>query len=204
MVLFRGGTLYIPNTSSKFTLNQIYQCLSISLCGTSSQACVSGTELILQAPGMNKLSVYTHGARSFKWSLSLCQWMFSLTFQLTLCEGYGEVLEWAAAHARLRSRTTELQQLSVIRSSERPGLCWEMHLCLTLIRQLSGFPSLSPSSIVLLQRHLAPKKSFVKQASNCCLSGRFLNAFRQLYAHSRWVCMWTCVSVGEEMLPSSK
>lgn len=36
MVLFRGGTLYIPNTSSKFTLNQIYQCLSISLCGTSS------------------------------------------------------------------------------------------------------------------------------------------------------------------------
>lgn len=36
MVLFREGTLYIPNTSSKFTLNQIYQCLSICLHGTSS------------------------------------------------------------------------------------------------------------------------------------------------------------------------
>jgi len=100
--------------------------------------------------------------------------MFSLTSQLALCEGYGAVLEGAAAHARLCSRSTELWQPFVTRSSACPGLCWEMHLRLILVRQLSGFPSLSPSSIALLQRHLAPKKSFVKQSSNCCLSGRFL------------------------------
>lgn len=121
------------------------------------EPCVSGIWFILHAPGMNKISVYIHGARSFKWSLSLCQWMFSLTLQLTLYEGYGEVLEGAAVRARLCSRTTELQQPSVTRSSECPGLCWEMHLCLTLIRQLSGFLSLSPSSTEVLQRHLAPK-----------------------------------------------
>lgn len=109
--------------------------------------CVSGIEFILHAPGMNKLSVFIHGARSFKWSLSLCQWMFSLTFQLTLCEGYREVLERAAVHARLGSRTAELQQPSVTRSWECPGLCWEIHLCLTLTRQHLGFHRYLPQAL---------------------------------------------------------
>lgn len=42
-------------------------------------------------------------------------------------------------------------------------------------------------------------ESFVKQSSNCCLllHGRFLNASRQLYARSQWLCMCPCLSVGE-------
>lgn len=148
------------------------------------EPCVSGTEFIRHVPGIKKLSCLYSWGQIFQTSLSLCQWMFSLTFQLTLCEGYRKVREGAAVPANLCSRAPELLQSSVTRSSESPGLRWEMHRCLTLVRQLSRFPSSSPSSIVWLQRHLAPKRSSVKLSSNCCLSGRFLNAPRQLCAHS--------------------
>lgn len=49
-------------------------------------------------------------------------------------------------------------------------------------------------------------KSFVKMSSNCwlLLHGSFLNASRQLYAHSQWVCMCTCLSVEEKRLPWSR
>lgn len=103
---------------------------------------------------MNKPSAYTHGATYFKWSLILCQWMFSLTLQLTLwrlwrgagrgsCPCKAVIQEqWAAA---------VLCHLS----SEHPGLCWEMQLCLTLIRLswVSIFISLKHFT---LQRHLEP------------------------------------------------
>lgn len=201
MVLFRGSMLCISNTSSKFILNQIYPCPSICLCGTSSLVCL-GLNLYFMPLGRSLFILMVPDLSYDPWA---CQWMFCFLWLASwLCEGYEEVLEGAAVHARLCSRTTKLQHLSVTRSSECPGLCWETHLCLMLIRQLSGFPSLSPSSIALLQRHLAPKSSFVKESSNCCLSGRFLNASRQLFAHSLWVWMWTCLSMGEERLPSSK
>lgn len=70
-------------------------------------------------------------------------WLYSW-----LSEGYGEVLEGAAVHVRLWSRSSKLQQSSVTWAQSTQGFA-EKCSCVSHWSGWAGFPSLSPSSISL-------------------------------------------------------